>query len=110
MLRGYASHRRANYHMHKGHYSPTLDAITRKPRLIPTATQAFDKWKHFVGIENDRGEKLTESMLRAWSNNSNRELECTFDGEHFPSNYWYCTHCKEYKGLQPYIPSWSNWG
>jgi hypothetical protein len=78
-----------------------------QPILTPDAD--FLKWKFHAGIKNSRGDDLTEEMIRTWSNDLSRRVECTYDGTILNPNFWYCTKCHEYKGIIPYIPGWSDW-
>ena len=84
---------------------PNLNLRNSKTR--PGAT--YDTFKYYIGNKNSRDEKLTAQMLRTWAKDPNRRLECIYDGETWPANYWYCPRCKEYKGLQPFIRGWSDW-
>ena len=86
---------------------PDVSLRTGKP-IASNSESDFQRWHSYVGIEQ-AGKKLTEQMLREWANDPKRQLQCVFDGELWPSNYWYCPRCKEYKGLMPYIPGWSDW-
>ena len=38
----------------------------------------FERWKYHIGIENQRGEKLTEEQLRKWAEDPERMMECIF--------------------------------
>ena len=69
----------------------------------------FSKWEYQIGVENLEGKKLTESMLRKWSKDPSRRLECIFCGETYPVNTRFCGRCGEYTGLQPYMGDWSDW-
>lgn len=70
-------------------------------------------WKSLAGTKNRKGEVLTESRIKTWCDNPNPQIECEFCGTHEPyegpTNLW-CPRCREYKGIIPYIPEWSNWG
>jgi hypothetical protein len=93
-------------------YKPVEHAPLLNPRVTPQppVEQEYKRWQFYVGIENSKGNKLTDSMLRKWLKDPNRRLECVFDGETWPADNVYCPRCREYKGLQPYIPEWSDWG
>jgi ribosomal protein L40E len=65
------------------------------------------EWVHLIGVKNSKGVVLTEAMLQAYEATSKRELECIFCGTNYPTDTNYCSRCKEYKGLQPYIEGWS---
>lgn len=77
---------------------PTENVINQEPVL---------EWSHLVGIKNSKGVVLTEAMLQAYEATSMRNLECIFCGTIYPEGTKYCSRCKEYKGLQPYIEGWS---
>lgn len=64
-------------------------------------------WQHLVGIPNPKGEALKPEQLRAWADDPKRELECIFCGTRLPLDTQFCPRCREYKGIQPYIPGWS---
>ena len=64
-------------------------------------------WVHLLGIKNDKGVALTEDMLQAYETTSKRELECIFCSTIYLEGTKYCSRCKEYKGMQPYIEGWS---
>lgn len=85
----------------------------------------FERWKYYIDIaENQRGEKLTEERLRKWADDPNRMLECVFCQIVEPPSYFQvgllgyagvdygtttcCPRCREYKGIQPSIPGWSD--
>jgi len=88
----------------------------------------FKFWEGYIGIENHRGEKLTEEQLRKWVADPNRMLECVFCRIVGPPSFFEITHvngldhkharlvtsiracprCREYKGIQPHIPDWSD--
>ena len=74
-----------------------------------TAKQVYEQWKHLIGIKNYAGTKLTTTMLRTWSRDPHRLLECNYDGETCLPESKICHKCKEYKGLAPFIPEWSDW-
>jgi len=86
---------------------PAPDVNIRTGKKV--AMRTYDDVKYYKGLKNTRGEVLTDQMLRAWAKNPNRKLECQYDGEQWPANYSYCPRCREYKGLMPYIPKWSEW-
>ena len=65
------------------------------------------EWSHLLGIKNRKGVVLTEAMLQSYETTSKRELECIFCGTNYPTDTKYCSRCKEYKGLQPYIEGWN---
>ena len=64
-------------------------------------------WRHLVGIKNLKGQALTPEQLRAWTEDPKRELECIFCGTRLPLDSQFCPRCREYKGIQPHIPGWS---
>lgn len=85
----------------------------------------FERWKYLIGCaENLRGEPLTEEQLRKWADDPDRMLECIFCQIVEPPDYFHllvtpspdspiatitgCPRCREYKGIQPHIPGWSN--
>jgi len=70
----------------------------------------FEHWKYYVGIKNCKDEELTKDMLNEWAKDPNRKVECIFCGSTYPDETWACSRCKEYKGIQPYIEDWSDWG
>lgn len=98
-----------HYH-HVAGPKPDISPSSGRQTVVRSAEQEYEHWQFHIGIPNARGRPLTEAMLRKWAKDPNRRLECTFDGETWPANYWYCPRCREYKGLHPYIPEWSDWG
>lgn len=83
----------------------------------------FERWKYYIDCaENQRGEKLTEEQLRKWAEDPERMLECVFcQVVELPSYFQLpahrfiytggilgCPRCREYKGVQPHIPGWSD--
>jgi Zn finger protein HypA/HybF involved in hydrogenase expression len=69
-------------------------------------------WKHYAGMKNQRNETLTLEMIKIWCESPNPEVECEFCGNTQSFNTMdilYCHKCREYKGLIPYIPEWSDW-
>jgi hypothetical protein len=68
----------------------------------------YTKWEWKLGTENVKGRPLTPEMLRKWSYDPRRELECIFCGHTLAPYVRYCPQCREYKGLQPFIEGWSD--
>jgi len=70
-------------------------------------------WQFFEGIKNCKGEVLTKSMVKTWCDSPDPRIECGFCGTtepyEGPDKLW-CPRCREYKGIIPYIPEWSDWG
>ena len=75
-------------------------ALAYKPRR--DWQQEYENWRALVGV---RG--LTAQQLKTWCRDPKRKLECVFCGNELAIDARYCPKCKEYKGLQPYIPGWS---
>lgn len=70
-------------------------------------------WLGFVGTTNCKDEPITKEMIEKWVNNPKPEIECVFCGGTKPydgAKSLTCFGCREYKGIQPYIPEWSDWG
>jgi hypothetical protein len=89
-------------------------------------------------LENQKGEKLTEEQLRKWISDPNRMLECVFCQIVGPPSFFHisafnlkekeflkrhklsqkiskvltsilcCPRCREYKGIIPHIPGFSD--
>jgi len=74
--------------------------LTNRERVMAT-------WKHLVGIKNEKGQELTSEQLIRWEGDPKRKLECIFDGTELPLDAQVCPRCREYKGIQPHIPGWS---
>lgn len=91
----------------------------------------FRRWKYLINCaENQKGEKLAEEQLRQWSEDPNRMMECIFCQIVEPPSYFQlsdmeytmlrrkglphlgtitcCPQCREYKGILPHIPDWSD--
>ena len=96
-----------------------------KPKQTTVATplsyspiQLFENWRHYASPENKNcnGVSLTEDMILKWSEQKEPKLECVFCGRNGSSiemsldGYVCCPICREYKGIQPYIQEWSDWG
>ncbi len=79
------------------------NVINQEPIVVCTS-----EWSHLVGVKNSKGVVLTEAMLQAWESNPKRELECIFCGTLYDLDAKFCSRCKEYKGLQPYVEGWSD--
>lgn len=84
-----------------------LKALVPPENVINQEPIFTSEWSHLIGIKNDKGVALTEAMLQAYEATSMRNLECIFCGTIYPEGTKYCSRCKEYKGLQPYIEGWS---
>ena len=83
----------------------------RNSSAQPYRSRSYDKWSHLIGVENREDIFLTEAMLRKWLNQgADRRIECIFCGRTYPVHVKGCDHCREYKGILPYIPEWSQWG
>lgn len=70
-------------------------------------------WLGFVGITNCKDIPITKEMIEKWVNSLNPEIECIFCGHTKPydgAESLMCFGCREYKGIQPYISEWSDWG
>jgi len=70
-------------------------------------------WMSYAGIVNSVNEPLTKTMIRDWAGRNNQQIECSFCGEtkeYRNATDIYCNKCKEYKGMIPYIPEWSDQG
>lgn len=65
---------------------------------------------YYVGNKNANGKSLTQEMLDKWKKDPERKVECVFCGETYPDGVTGCRRCREYKGIQPYIEEWSDWG
>lgn len=81
----------------------------------PTNNSAtYQEWCGYIGLRNNKGEPITEEMLRKWVNHISPPLECVFCGEQYSIDDIHkgkaCKPCKTYKGLVPYIEEWSDWG
>ena len=75
----------------------------------------FEHWKHYANCaQNLKGETFSEEQLRKWVDDPDKMLECVFCQIVEPPNYFdiegftCCPRCKEYKGIQPHIPGWSD--
>ncbi len=93
----------------------------------------FERWQYHIGLENQKGEKLTKEQLRRWTDDSERMFECTLcqiveppgffqlsdynlkrklnlDNAEHPNfiSITCCPRCREYNGIQPHIPGWSD--
>jgi hypothetical protein len=84
--------------------------VVHKGKTQVVGTEDFLKWYFYIGIKNGKGKPLTEDQLRKWSIDPKRLLECGYCGTTYPVYTFSCSHCKEYKGMSPYIPEWSDWG
>lgn len=83
-----------------------------------TPDELFEQWRYHASEEsrNINGVSLTEDMIRKWANQSEPLYECCFCGENGTAlemrieSVLCCPICRDFKGMQPYIPEWSNWG
>ncbi len=83
-----------------------------------TPDKLFEMFRYQASPEskNCNGVLLTEEMIRKWANQPEPFLECGFCGENGTlfdmriESTICCPCCREYKGIQPYIKEWSNWG
>ena len=100
--------------------------MTKQLKYEEGPNPSFEKWRYHIGIENQRGEKLTEEQLKKWVEDPERMMECIFCQVVEPPSYFHlhlgriifgrkegewitgCPRCREYKGIQPHIPNWSD--
>lgn len=77
-----------------------------------TNTPNLRDWFFHVGIPNCNHQIMTLEMLIKWTSNSEPLVQCSFCGDIKPyrKNDLVCRGCREYKGILPYIPEWSDWG
>ena len=85
-------------------------------KKIGKGLHRLDAWEHLIGTPNMDNRLLTKPSLEKWARSSRKVFECSFCGtrgtlhELSIDGISVCPQCKEYKGLQPYIPVWSDWG
>jgi hypothetical protein len=80
----------------------------RRILSLEKPSQVFKNWQHYIGIKNLEGKQLTKGMLMKWAKTPNRQVECVFCSSLYNYGTFACMRCKEYKGIQPYIPEWSS--
>lgn len=62
----------------------------------------FERWQHYVGMEQEQGSPVTEEMLREWAESPDPRLRCVFCGRgELAMDTAFCPSCREYKGLGP---------
>lgn len=83
------------------------DCQCRDGRVVLSHEVKELPWHHLVGIKNLKGQALAPGQLRAWADDPKRELECIFCGTRLPLDTQFCPRCREYKGIGPYVPGWS---
>lgn len=95
----------------KGWEPPLVDVEGRllelKGKRVRVTIEEVLPWGHLVGVKNEKGQALTVEQLRAWIDDPNRKLECVFCARTLPLDAQFCPTCREYKGIQPHIPGWS---
>lgn len=79
-------------------------------RFLSQWVGGYERWEHLVGQPNSRGVRLTAEMLTAWANDLQRKLECVHCGCLLDLDVRACPSCREYEGIQPHVPGWSDPG
>ena len=73
----------------------------------------YERFKYYVGIVNAEGQAITDDNIRAWASlEYPPPMECIFCGHivFYSERGLACPVCRDYKGIVPYIPTWSDYG